>query len=73
MGSNTNARKGSDFYRFEGILFDRVWKIPEHKGNKLSPNWKPDDVKMLEGSFSNEELIKNVMQSRKASASNPLA
>ena len=73
IGSNTTARKGSDSYRFEGILFDRYWKIPEHQGNKLLPNWKPDYVKMLEGSFSNEELIKNVWQSRKASASNPLA
>lgn len=46
--------------RFEGILFDRYWKIPEPVGNK--PNWKPEYVKMLETNSSTEQFINKVWQ-----------
>jgi group II intron reverse transcriptase/maturase len=57
----------------KGLLFDRYHKIPEPKGNKLKPNWKPEYLKLLEKgedfkSFMNILWKQNIV----ASSENPL-
>jgi group II intron reverse transcriptase/maturase len=73
LGSNAIFPLANDPYKVDGILFDRYWKIPKHKANKLAPNWKPDYIKMLEENPSTQEFIDKVWTSRKASATDPLA
>lgn len=46
--------------RLDGIKFDRYHKIPEHKGNKIQSNWKPEYKKLLEKCTTPTKLLQEI-------------
>ena len=45
-----------------GLLYAKYNEIPKPKGNKLSPNWKPAYLEILERSTDSDELIKQLWE-----------
>lgn len=56
-----------------GILFARYHKIPKPKGNKIKPNWTPEYLKALQKQTDLQNFLKEIWNSKKKSAKNPLA
>lgn len=59
--------------KLEGILFDRYYKIPQPKANKLGPNWEPEYMKALKNGDNLENFLKVIWDLKGQKANNPLA
>ena len=55
-----------------GLLYAKYNEIPKPKGNKLSPNWKPAYLEILERSTDSDELIKQLWEDSTSITNNPM-
>lgn len=56
-----------------GILFDRFYKIPRPKGNKIKPSWTPEYIKAFKKGIDFHSFIKLLWDTKRQNAKNPLA
>ena len=73
VGLNENDTPPKHKKKLTGILYDRYFKIPKPKGNKLNPNWKPEYIQALQKGNNIEDFIKIIWDLRGKKAKNPLA
>jgi hypothetical protein len=49
---------GSTIGRLKGIMFDRYYKIPKPKGNKIKPGWVPTFISMFKDEMNFNEYLR---------------
>lgn len=59
--------------QLKGILFDRYYKIPKPKPNKLKPDWKAEYLNILQSNDSLDKFIEVIWNAKGQKTNNPLA